>query len=242
MPMLLGLWTETSVPVLVAHNAQLRVGRGGTRVSLFVGLAALQNAASTGWGEHVSGIGERIIAFRADLFPVYAEMFVRDVLVDPNATASILESAGVAQGDPLSVERARRATSTLVRSTKFREEVVAAYAGSCAMCSLALGLPEGAHIYPASAPGASDVVQNGLALCPNHHTAFDRYLIWIDPSTRQVRLHPELVKAAASPVARAFVSSTAAVLFEPLSPKNRPSDQMIEARNRYFADAYSWAG
>jgi len=241
-PMLLGLWTQENSAVIVAHDAYRRLGPGGTRDSFFVGLVALRTAASTGWAEYVNASGERIVAFRPELFPMYAEMFLSNVLIDPVTVASVLSSAGVAQGDPASVERARRATSVLVRDEKFRNNVVAAYGGCCAMCGLGLSLVEGAHIYPASAPGSSDEVHNGLALCPSHHRAFDRYYLWIDPGAREILIRPDIkAQATASPAAMAFLSSTVSVLGEPLNLRHRPTDQAIAARNDYYADAYSWA-
>lgn len=240
-PMLLGLWTQEGTPVIVAHDAMRRLGHGGTRTSLFISLGALHDAAAIGWAEYVSGTDERILAFRPELFPVYAEMFIGGVLVDPDTTVKIFLAADVTLDEPASVERARRATSALVRSARFREDVVAAYGGCCAMCGLGLRLVEGAHIYPASAPSSSDDVRNGLALCPNHHAAFDRYLLWIEPSTHRILHHPSLAEAAAaSPTASAFVSSTASVLIAPRSAQDRASEQMIDARNSYFEDAYSW--
>ena len=53
-------------------------------------------------------------------------------------------------------------------------------------------LVQGAHIYPARASDSPDKVWNGLALCSNHHTAFDRHLIWVEPSSRRVLLHEEV--------------------------------------------------
>jgi hypothetical protein len=243
MPMLLGLWTQETNPVLVAHDALRRLGHGGARNSLFVGLTALRAAAANGWAEYVSDTGERIMAFRPEVFPVYAEMFIRGVLLEPVTMASLFLSADLNVDEPASVERVRRATSALARSARFRIEVVAAYNGCCAMCGLGLGLVEGAHIYPASAPSSSDDVRNGLALCPNHHAAFDRYLLCIQPSTHQILLHPSLTAAAATlPAAAAFVSSTSRMLIAPRNAQDRASDRMIKARNSYFEDAYSWVG
>ena len=241
VPMLLGLWTQESIPVIVAHDALRRLNHGGARNSLFVGLAALRAAATTGWAEYVSDTGERIVAFRPEVFPLYVEMFIRGVLLDPDTMAIVFMSADVDLVQPASVDRARRATSVLVRSAEFRADVVKAYDGCCAMCGLGLGLVEGAHIYPVSAPSSPDNVCNGLALCRNHHAAFDLHLLWIAPSTHRVLRHPSLTEAAAaSPAAAAFVSSTAAVLIPPLRAQDRPSDQMIDLRNSYFEDAYSW--
>jgi hypothetical protein len=152
-PMLLGLWTQEETPVLVAHDAGLRQGHGGTRVSLFVGLAALREAASpVGWGEYEGATGERIIACRPSLLPMLAEMLLHAVVPGEGQTHQALVAAGPVTTDPAAFERARRAVSVLIRDATFRKRVVAAYGGQCALCGLGLGLVEGAHIYPASAP------------------------------------------------------------------------------------------
>ena len=240
-PLLLGLWKEMAVPVLVAHDAQLRVGQGGTRVSLFVGLGALRAAATSGWGQHTSADGERIVTFSAALFPVFAEMFLHETTPPIGETQRVLQAAEVSLGDPASIERGRRATNVLIRDVKFRRNVVGAYDGSCAMCGLALGIVEGAHIHPASAPGSSDEVTNGLALCPNHHAAFDRHMVWVEPGSLRILLHPELVAAVAgSTAAKAFVEATLPSLRLPRSTAACPSDSSLTARYAFFDDAYAW--
>ncbi len=44
-------------------------------------------------------------------------------------------------------------------------------------------LVEGAHIKPLEYDDTSDLYDNIIALCPNHHTLFDSYMFYIDPQT-----------------------------------------------------------
>ncbi len=241
-PMLLGLWSEEDVPVVVAHDAQRRLGHGGTRVSLFIGLAALRLAASTGWAEYESSSGEQILAFVPHLFPLYAEMFANGAIVSEDRVSQVIASADALAPDLSGVERARRSTLVLAREYRFRSDVIQAYGGRCAMCGLALGLVQGAHIYPVNAPGSNDDVRNGLALCPNHHAAFDRYLIFVEPESLLLRHNPHLKELAMGSDAGAmFVAGTFASLMAPADHRLRPSDAMIRLRNDYFADSYQWA-
>lgn len=57
---------------------------------------------------------------------------------------------------------------------------------------LRLAIARAAHLLPASVPGSADVAVNGIALCPNHHAAFDGHLLVIEPSTLRVVQHPML--------------------------------------------------
>lgn len=45
-------------------------------------------------------------------------------------------------------------------------------------------LVEGAHVKPLECDVKSDIRQNIIALCPNHHTMFDHFLFYIDPQTK----------------------------------------------------------
>jgi hypothetical protein len=91
-------------------------------------------------------------------------------------------------------ERQRVKRSILDRSgqPQFRDAVIEAYKGQCALtdCTTEEAL-EAAHIIPCSANG-EDCVQNGLLLRADLHTLFDLDLFWIDPDTRKVNLAPKL--------------------------------------------------
>jgi hypothetical protein len=58
------------------------------------------------------------------------------------------------------------------RSPLFTASVLEAYKSRCALCGMQMGIVEAAHLVP-HALTADDSVANGIALCPNHHTAFD---------------------------------------------------------------------
>jgi len=63
----------------------------------------------------------------------------------------------------------------------FRERVLAAYRSQCAFCRLKhTELLDAAHIIPDEEDG-TPTVDNGLALCKIHHTAFDRYILGVTP-------------------------------------------------------------
>ena len=77
------------------------------------------------------------------------------------------------------LEESARPAATRKRSSKFRNEVMAAYEYRCVVCGYdirihdqLMGL-EAAHIQW-HAHGGPDQVPNGLALCVLHHRAFDR--------------------------------------------------------------------
>lgn len=89
-------------------------------------------------------------------------------------------------GDPPSISRIVRGDQ--VRDRTFRQNVVEAYDGTCAVCGQRLldatsgeyFEVEAAHIYPVSGidpadttEGGPDTIKNGVALCRTHHWAFD---------------------------------------------------------------------
>ncbi|MCK9419181.1 MAG: HNH endonuclease [Nitrospirae bacterium] len=67
------------------------------------------------------------------------------------------------------------------RDIKFRLQLIPLYRYSCVLCGMKVLLPSGvtmveaAHIHPFSA-SRNDDISNGMALCRNHHWAFDQGL------------------------------------------------------------------
>src|SRR5205085_1560919 len=201
-------------------------------------------AAQTGWSERRNSTGELIIAFHPALLPSYLEAVEMNTHIPAERIAVVVNASGLNEPFPAAPEeRARRATTQLVRNAAFSRNVVIAYDGLCALCGLNLSLVQGAHIYPAHAPHSPDATWNGIALCANHHVAFDRHLLWIDPEDRRVVFHPAVYAQNASTAAsRHFVASTFAVLREPANAHNRPRKEMFEQRYEFFAEDYAWAG
>ena len=117
LPLLIGLWEGDDLhsagsPVLVAGDPDRRVGRA-TRFSVFVELAALLVAASTGWAETTSSSGERIVCLRPPSLPVLAE--ARDLGVSVSADRARFEIAQEEADPAPRHERRWRTTTTLVR-------------------------------------------------------------------------------------------------------------------------------
>lgn len=80
----------------------------------------------------------------------------------------------------------RRYVTGLVRrrlhQRTFREKVLRAYRGQCALCRLRHAeLLDAAHIVPDSEERGEPVVSNGLSLCKLHHAAFDAMFLAIRP-------------------------------------------------------------
>lgn len=90
-----------------------------------------------------------------------------------------------------------------VRGGLFKKLVPRVYDFTCAISGLKViatdgsSLVEACHIVPISISG-DDKVTNGMALCPNLHTAFDRGMIGIDEQLR-VRVSSQLAESKASP-------------------------------------------
>jgi putative restriction endonuclease len=77
-------------------------------------------------------------------------------------------------------QRVLRRLSQLAREGAFRHTVLTAYGHRCAVTRLQLRLVDAAHILPVGAHGSTDDVQNGVALSPTFHRAFDNGLIFLD--------------------------------------------------------------
>ena len=109
------------------------------------------------------------------------------------------------------------------------------------MCGIDMGVVVGAHIYPVSAPDSVDCVMNGLALCQNHHTVFDNHKIWIEPSSKEIKFHPDIIQEAmSSPMTKLFIDGTFATLAEPVSDDCQPQEEMFVRRNEFFNGKYEW--
>lgn len=74
--------------------------------------------------------------------------------------------------------RALRKTAAWVRDQNFRRRVCHVYRSRCAMCGLQANLVQASHIVAVCDEGP-DLLRNGVALCPNHHDAYDRGLLAI---------------------------------------------------------------
>jgi predicted restriction endonuclease len=109
------------------------------------------------------------------------------------------------------------------------------------MCGLDVGLVQGAHIYPVSAPGALDEPWNGLALCGNHHLAFDRHVLAVRSDTLQIIFHSMILEQVrSSPAVGSLVDGTFERLAQPKIASARPKSEMFDRRYAFYVDSYAW--
>ncbi len=241
-PLLIGLWDTDTPNVLVAAEPDVRLG-DLTRFSVLFPERLFREAQQAGWADpYRNNNGGLHWSFFPQLLPTFVEFYQSQVDLVPKDIQIAVVGAGLAD-DPTdaSAGRARHAATRLIRDARFAKTVVEAYGKKCAMCGLNLGLVSGAHILPVSAPGSSDQPTNGVALCDNHHRAFDSHRIWVHPSQRVLQIHPSILKHAESdPRSKAFVDTMFSKLDSPVDPKLKPQKRMFEERYAYFEGNYEW--
>jgi len=119
-----------------------------------------------------------------------------------------------------------------VRAWGFRERVLTAYSGRCAVCAELRADVSVARIVPADAPWSSTETCNGMALCPTHHRAYDRALITVDPEYRVVLSESrfaELSEADLAGGADGFRERLRAVIVLPPEHALRPRREFLHA-------------
>jgi len=72
------------------------------------------------------------------------------------------------------------------RDPRFKKHVLAAYDRACCVCNRQLAIVQAAHIIPHSVPDCPNTVNNGLALCIEHHRLYDDALLLPGPDRRLV--------------------------------------------------------
>lgn len=72
------------------------------------------------------------------------------------------------------------------RDPRFKKWIMEAYEQTCCVCNRQLGLVQAAHIIPHSEEGSPNTVQNGLAMCIEHHRLYDDALLLPGPDQQLV--------------------------------------------------------
>lgn len=131
--------------------------------------------------------------------------------------------------DPTSIEDERRRTMASIVQRRgqpaFREELIEAYQGRCAITGYsALDALEAAHIVPYRGSDTNEV-SNGILLRADVHTLFDVGLIAIDPTKMRVIIAPELEGTE-------YGALAGARLRLPKDRRNWPSSAALSERRR----------
>jgi len=154
----------TGLPVRVYRKVRIPAG---TQAFRYEGLFRMTSHQHT-----VGKSGFKVFRFRLE--PVIESNRVAPL---PYATPELFDNA-----TPSAAEAAPRyevTTSRLIRDTSVTRQVKTLYKYQCQVCGIRLEAPAGfyaeaAHIKPLGAPhNGSDILENILCLCPNHHVLFD---------------------------------------------------------------------
>lgn len=154
---------------------------------------ALQRAENEGLSFHRKGNEEIAVGIRPDMLMAYAmnsivlHRYGKDAHIRRLLDQAVQpEPMPIKEIAALPAERRRVITEVnrLSRDAQFRRRVTFAYGKRCAVTRIQLNLVEAAHILPVPAEGSSDHVQNGIALSPTYHRAFDAGLIYLDDQLR----------------------------------------------------------
>lgn len=118
--------------------------------------------------------------------PVFPVFVAGEESVRTQFVLAVDEVFGLVEPEtPLEAQMRRyvdRVTRQRLHQPVFRSTVLRAYTGRCAICALAhRDLLDAAHIVADSEDRGEASVQNGLALCKLHHSAFDARYIGISP-------------------------------------------------------------
>ena len=139
---------------------------------------------------------------------------------------------------PAEKKYAMRQTKARIHQPLFRQQVMAAYKSTCAVCRLKHHeLLDAAHIIEDSDPRGEPIVTNGLALCKIHHAAFDKNLLGISPNY-QVRINSSLLEEVDGPMLKHGLQEMNGVtLTVPSSKFSRPDSERLEIRFQDFLEA-----
>ncbi len=135
------------------------------------------------------------------------------------------------------VERryALRSVKHRLHQTSFREAVITAYNGRCALS----GIPEprlldAAHIISDKDERLGQpVIPNGIPLSKTHHAAFDKHLIGIDPDYR-VHVSDQLLSKHDGPMLEALKQLNGGAIHLPKRNKDEPDRDRLALRFERF--------
>src|SRR5258708_32411074 len=125
-----------------------------------------------------------------------------------------------------------------LHQASFREAVIAAYKGRCALS----GLPEpllldAAHIIAdKDEQYGQPVVPNGIPLSKIHHAAFDSHLIGIDPDFR-IHVSNRLLTRQDGPLLETLKRLDKGILHLPRRSRDRPDRERLAIRYEKFKEA-----
>ena len=176
--------------------------------------------------------------------PVWIEHFDtverRVLLAAPDVIHSNLSSVDALSSSLIEV---REASWTISQSKRrnhqawFSSVVKSAYGYRCAFSGLPLrNLLVGAHIIPDAEEGPV-AVTNGICMSTLHHSAFDSFLIGVDPEYR-VHVARNVLEERDGPILESLKGLDGQKLRLPKNEAERPSQTYLEQRFKQFEKSF----
>lgn len=133
-------------------------------------------------------------------------------------------------------ERLVRTISRYSRDSKFRKIIINAYEHRCSVTRVQLKLIDAAHILPVASDGSVDSVNNGIALSPTYHRAYDNCLIYLDENMIMRLNNEKISELTASELTNGleyFRSFLDQPIHLPQAQNDRPNPEFIKLANKY---------
>lgn len=129
-------------------------------------------------------------------------------------------------------------TQRRLHQVAFRERVLRAYRGQCALCRLRHSeLLDAAHITADRDSGGQPVTSNGLSLCKLHHAAFDRFFFAVRPDY-SVEVRPSILTESDGPMLVIGLQKIhGSIIVLPRHADDRPDPVRLERRYAVFRAA-----
>ena len=140
-------------------------------------------------------------------------------------------SGEVEYGDDEERQRFTFTRTAFPRDPKFKRDVLKAYDRTCCVCGRQLALIQAAHIIPHAEEGSPNIVQNGLALCIEHHRLYDDALLLPGPERRLVfnEERAEYLRQTKQERGLDEIAELNGANYEhPTEPENVPADEYLQ--------------
>jgi len=171
------------------------------------------------------------------VFVTHDDPAARVVTLEPALPVVDLQGQGL-QSEPDHRAYAMREVRTRLHQHRFRLDVLRAYRGRCAICSLnQAALVQAAHILEDLHDEGIAAVVNGLALCAIHHLAYDRNLLGIDPEG-VVHIEKRLLDQKDGPMlSQGLQGFNGGHILTPRRQQDRPEPERLAVRYDRFVAA-----
>lgn len=208
------------------------------------GLAALRNTVKYAYVddelfEQLQNVNSRVYLSKVLVsawFPEKAQQLEQVYKVDEldNIQLRLFEKGGAVY----TTEDIKDQDKTFVRNAAFRRNIVSLYSQHCAFCRLKIvsqdsqNIVDGSHIKP-FAEFHDDRFDNGIALCKNHHWAFDRGWFGISDDYRVIIPHDRFHEES-SPGMRSLQDFNDETILLPIQEIYNPRIESLQWHRTYW--------